>query len=105
MKKIRYPLTSYSKQRLAAWHYHGNAEDPARFKLINDATRELAEMIFSMCPPSRNQSLAITNLEAVRMRANASIAVDEGAYNYGSMVASEKKEESTSEKEKNDFGI
>ena len=77
MTQVRYPLTEQLKERLAHWHYHGNVDDTERFKLINDKTKELAEMIMVMTPPSRNQSIALTELESVRMRANAAIAVDE----------------------------
>ena len=95
MKKIRYPISSYAKKRLDNWHYHGNVLDAERFTLINDKTKELAEMIVTMCPPSRNQSVALTNLEAVRMRANAAIAVDEGIYVYAQVGSNVEVQEKT----------
>lgn len=73
-KVIRYTI---DEERIKRWHYHGNAKNPQRFTQINDRTRDLAELLMVLCPPSRNLSLALTALEDVRMRANASIAVDE----------------------------
>jgi hypothetical protein len=81
--KIRYELLDEQKKRLANWHYHGDTKDPERFKLINNKTKELAEMIMMMTPHGRNQSIALTDLESVRMRANAAIAVDESAARGG----------------------
>lgn len=75
--KVRYELTAHQKDRLSHWHYHGAVDDTERFKLLNDKTKELAEMIMTMTPPGRNQAIALTDLEMVRMRANAAIAVDE----------------------------
>jgi hypothetical protein len=80
-KQIRYPLTERQEYRLKDWHYHGNVPDSHRFVLINDATRALARLIMELTPPTRNQSIALTELESVRMRANAAIAVDEAVYN------------------------
>ena len=74
---VRYDLTAHQEERLNHWHYHGIVDDTKRFQQINDKTKELAEMIMRMTPPGRNQALALTDLEMVRMRANAAIAVDE----------------------------
>lgn len=75
--KVRYELTDQHKKRLQHWHYHGNVEDTDRFKQINDKSKELAQMIMEMTPLSMQQSKAITDLEQVRMWANAAIAVAE----------------------------
>lgn len=77
MTTVRYELSGRHEETLEHWHYHGDVEDVARFTKINNTTRDLAEMIMHMTPPGRNQSLALTALEDVRMRANAAIAVDE----------------------------
>ena len=79
---VRYKLTGAQKERLSHWHYHGNVDDTQRFKLINDKTKELAEMVMTMTPEGRNQSIALTELESVRMRANAAIAVDECIFTH-----------------------
>jgi hypothetical protein len=48
-----------------------------RYKRINDACRDLAELIIDTTPYSREQSLALTALDDVRMRANQAIACNE----------------------------
>jgi hypothetical protein len=77
MAVIRYELTDQEKERLKHWHYHGNVEDTDRFKLINDKSKELAALIMECCPSGGNKSMSLSDLESVRMRANAAIAVDE----------------------------
>lgn len=75
---VRYDLSKADLQRLDQWHYHGNVPDTQRFVDINDKTRELARYIMERCPPGRHLSIALTDLENVRMRANAAIAIGEG---------------------------
>lgn len=65
MSEVRYELTDAHKKRLQ------------HFALINATTRELAEMIMVMTPCCRQQALALTDLEQVRMWANSAIAVHE----------------------------
>ena len=48
-----------------------------RYKLIRSKAHELADLISSSCPPSRERSLAFTKLEESVMWANASIARNE----------------------------
>jgi hypothetical protein len=58
--------------------YHEPFGDQSyRYKRINDACRDLAELIIDTTPYSREQSLALTALDEVRMRANQSIACNE----------------------------
>lgn len=45
-----------------------------KYEALRGKAKELAEMINSLCPVSREQSLAITNLEQSVFWANASIA-------------------------------
>jgi hypothetical protein len=52
-------------------------DQPYRYKRINEACRDLAELLIEMAPYSRELSLAITALEDVRMRANQAIATNE----------------------------
>jgi len=55
--------------------YHPpTGEQPDKYTKIGDKVRELAELIVEVCPDSREQSLAMTDLEKVRMWANAAIA-------------------------------
>ena len=58
--------------------YHApKAGQPERYTAIRNKARELAEMLDSECPDSREKSLAFTKLEEVVMWANASIARNE----------------------------
>lgn len=58
--------------------YHSPKDDqPARYNAIREKARELALMIATYTPPSREQSVALTNLETAVMFANASIARNE----------------------------
>jgi hypothetical protein len=50
---------------------------PDRYVDIRDAARLFAHMLTEKCPPSRELSLALTNLEVVVFYANASIARNE----------------------------
>lgn len=45
-----------------------------KYQALRDKAKELAEMINTLCPISREQSLAMTNLEQSIFWANASIA-------------------------------
>lgn len=50
---------------------------PEQYQRIRDKAKELAEMMTEECPPSREASLAITNLEQSVMWANSAIARNE----------------------------
>lgn len=55
--------------------YHSPTGDQAgRYVAIRASARIAAETILLMCPPSRERSLALTNLEQAVMWANASVA-------------------------------
>jgi len=45
-----------------------------KFEVLRNTGKAFAELIVECCPPSREQSLAITKLEEVIFWANASIA-------------------------------
>ena len=45
-----------------------------RYAVIRDNAKAFALMLCSVCPPSREQALALTHLDEVVMFANASIA-------------------------------
>lgn len=58
--------------------YHSPFGDqPARYQAIRACGKELATLILSTTPVSREQSLALTNLEQAVMWANAAIARNE----------------------------
>lgn len=60
--------------------YHKpNPDQPERYVSIRAKAKELAELIVTVSPPSREQSVAITELESCVMWANAAIARNEGA--------------------------
>lgn len=46
-----------------------------KFQQIQEKTLELAHLIDHLCPESREKSSALTELQMVRMFANASIAI------------------------------
>lgn len=58
--------------------YHAPKEDqPIRYQKLRDQALLMAIMIKGETPPGRQQSLALTALEEVSMRANAAIAQEE----------------------------
>lgn len=58
--------------------YHAPKTDqPERYERIRESARGLAQLILSLTPESREQSLAITKLQEVVMFANAAIAINE----------------------------
>ena len=48
-----------------------------RYEEIRNKAKELALVIQRTCPPSREKSVAMTNLQQAIMWANASIAINE----------------------------
>lgn len=46
-----------------------------KYKAIQEKTLELANLINDLCPESRQKSVALTNLQLVKMSANAAIAI------------------------------
>lgn len=58
--------------------YHAPKDDqPERYQMIRSKAKELAIIINSCSPASREQSIAMTYLEEVVMWANAAIARNE----------------------------
>lgn len=53
------------------------ANQPERYQTLRHSARELAKQINTLCPESREKSLAITSLQQTIMWANASIAINE----------------------------
>lgn len=61
-----------------AFTYHSPKNDQAdRYRAIRDKAKELATLIAESTPMSREQSLAMTNIEQGVMWANAAIARNE----------------------------
>jgi hypothetical protein len=55
--------------------YHPPKEgQPAKYEALRDKAKNLAEAIVDLCPSSREQATALTNLEQCVMWANAAIA-------------------------------
>ncbi len=66
------------KQITNSFTYHAPKDDqPERYIHLRDKAKELAADICAMCPPGREQSLAITKLEEAIMWANKGIACGE----------------------------
>jgi len=58
--------------------YHPPKEgQPERYTKIRDTAKSFAHELVSMCPDSRERSLALTKLEEAVMWANAAIARNE----------------------------
>lgn len=58
--------------------YHApTASQPARYEAIRAKAKELAALIQDTTPASREQSTALTNVQAAVMWANAAIAINE----------------------------
>lgn len=58
--------------------YHAQKEgQPEKYEKIRKDAKYLAEVLMSLCPPSRELSLALTNLEQAVMWANSAIARNE----------------------------
>lgn len=61
-----------------AFSYHRpQPGQPERYELLRAFAKRLAEEIVTLTPSSREQSLALTNLEQAVMWANAAIARNE----------------------------
>jgi len=57
--------------------YHGPDEAQVeKYAAINDAAKAMAKVILDVCPASRESSVAMTQLQDMRMWANASIALE-----------------------------
>ena len=78
-EKPKYVMTDQEEQNLKnSYTYHAPKDDqPQRYVIIRDKALELAIMICENCPPSRERSIALTDLEKVVTMANKSIACNE----------------------------
>jgi len=75
----KYEVTKEDQEKLDnTFTYHTpKADQIERYPLLRGQARQLAEIILSACPPSRERSIAITKLEESIFWANASIARNE----------------------------
>ena len=74
-----YEISEADKKKIeAAFTYHAPKSDqPDRYIDLRDTAQALALKMTEFCPPSRELSLALTNLEQAVMWANAGIARNE----------------------------
>jgi hypothetical protein len=69
---------SVKRQIEKSFTYHAPKEDqPQRYEIFRAAAKDLANLIVVNTPLSREQSLALTHLEACIYSANAAIARNE----------------------------
>jgi len=78
-RKPKYALSLAKEAELdERYQYHAPKNDqPQRYVLIRETAKHLARVILENTPQSRDQSVALTKLEEVVMRANAAIAINE----------------------------
>jgi hypothetical protein len=69
-------MTQLQIDNIFTYHAPGMSQ-VGRYKDIRNKAKELAQLIASACPESREKALAFTNLQQTVMWANASIAVNE----------------------------
>lgn len=79
MNKPKYPIVEPMASRLENdYKYHAPKEDQQeRYVRIREAAKQLAIVICENTPSSREQSVALTDLDKVVMMANAAIARNE----------------------------
>lgn len=67
---------SFDAEKTFTYHApKGNQQE--RYQELRACAKELSKKIEVLCPPSREASLALTNLQQAIMWANASIAINE----------------------------
>ncbi len=57
-------------------YHRPTPEKVTAHETVTQETLKLAKILRDVCPEGRNLSIALTELESVRMRANAAIACD-----------------------------
>lgn len=74
-----YEITPERKSELESiFTYHKPIDDqPQRYESIREMAKGFATMVETLCPPSRERSLAITSIQQSVMWANAAIAINE----------------------------
>lgn len=75
---MKYPTGQMQERIENTFTYHAPKDDqPQRYEMLRGKAKELAYLIVGCCPPSREQSLALTELENCIFNANAAIARNE----------------------------
>ena len=76
---MEYPISDEEMAEIENKHtYHAPNEDQIqRYPKIREKAKELEILIRQLCPPSRERSVAITQIETGVFWANASIARNE----------------------------
>ncbi len=74
---LRQPVTPTERIERDFRYHAPKGNQAQRYEAIRDKAREFALLINELSPPSREQSLALTNLEQAVMWANAAIARNE----------------------------
>lgn len=74
-----YDIDEKAQERLDNnFTYHSpKADQSERYAVLRDEAKRLAVIIIGLTPPSREQSVALTNLEQTVFWANAAIARNE----------------------------
>lgn len=69
-------MANFNTEQVFQYHApHGTQQE--RYIALRAKAKELADLIITDCPPSREASLALTNVQQAVMWANASIAINE----------------------------
>lgn len=78
-KEPKYPVTPEDEARLDRdYQYHAPKPDQIpRYTELRAHAKWFARQVLQNCPPSRERSLALTDIEAAVMHANAAIARNE----------------------------
>lgn len=73
------PLTEKQREQIQkSFTYHAPKGDQAeRYTALREKFKECAELVCSLTPESREQSLALTHLQLANMLSNSSIACNE----------------------------
>lgn len=73
------PITEKQREQIQkSFTYHAPKGDQAeRYQALRDKAKEYAELICSLTPEGREQSMALTQLQLANMLANAAIACGE----------------------------
>ena len=76
---MKYDIDEKTQDRLEKdFTYHSPKDDqPSRYEILRKEAKRFAGIIVGLTPPSREQSVALTNLEQSVFWANAAIARNE----------------------------
>lgn len=72
-----YPIDNKRLENNFTYHPPKDEDQIERYKRLREAAKTYAQCIMTLTPPSREQSLALTQVEDAVMWANAAIARNE----------------------------